>query len=112
MNDFLKFVGALFSISVLVVSLGGLYDLRKAGKPVTWQGTLKALGIAGMFCLMILAFGAASWGIGAVYWGALHMGDRFAKFIHVNFLVVLASPLLLALLVGFTRAAIKREKTP
>src|SRR5438128_418206 len=69
MDELLRGVGALFIISLAVTCLGGLYDVRRRGESVTWDGVLKAMAIAGLIPAGLLAFGIVSWATSTILFG-------------------------------------------
>lgn len=69
MDELLRGVGALFMISLAVTCFGGLYDVRKRGESVTWEGVMKAVAIAGLIPAAWMAFGVASWALSTFLFG-------------------------------------------
>jgi len=56
-------------ISLAVTCFGGLYDVRKRGESVTWEGVMKAVAIAGLIPAAWMAFGVASWALSTFLFG-------------------------------------------
>jgi hypothetical protein len=98
MDELLRSVGAVFMISLAVTCLGGLYDVRKRGESVTWEGVMKAVAIAGLIPAAWLAFGVASWAVSTFLFGWIAKP------------VMIAFPLTL-LAVGIIRNIVARRRT-
>jgi hypothetical protein len=94
MSDTFALVGMLFVVAVVLVCVGGLYEAYKGRLRITEEGVFKALGIAGVFVLIIVGFGAGVWLILTAYSAVLSFAWRVSELLHLPFSIVLCLPIL------------------
>jgi hypothetical protein len=93
----------MFLVTLTVTCFGGLYDLHRSGRSMTWAGVRKAIMIAIAVPLGLVAFGAVSWAISLGYMGALHVAYRLSSRTHIPFLLVLCIPFIMLIAIKLAK---------